>query len=201
MALTNRTTGESARDEAQKAQLSSSQTDSSTPQNAPQILSWQTINHLNKLELENSVLKESLNLHSQQMTALMEQQNQSCQKINAALVSIRQFVNDCNRQVISLTNSNRQLQNGINAAMTRAAETLSHSAELALGQVESEVNRKSVAYITQMEAAVKRVLTSFLRTEEQLNSFTRRHFWLMVAVVGSMVGNLIGCIHWILTFF
>ena len=201
MSLVNKTTGESARDEAQKALLFFSQPNNSTPPSEPQILTWQTISHLNKLELENSVLKESLSRQSQQMTALIEQQNQSCQKIDAALVSIRQFVNDCNQQVNRLSDSNRQLQSGIDRAMTRAADTLSHSTERALIQVESEVNRKSVAYITQMENAVKRVLTSFRHTEEQMDGFTIRHFWLMVVLFGSVLGHLIGCIHWILTLF
>ena len=129
MSLVNKTTGESARNEAQKALLSSSQPSSSTPHNEPQVLTWQTISHLNKLELENSVLKESLSRQSQQMNALIEQQNQSCQRIDAALDSVRQFVSDCGEQVSRLSDSNRQLQSGIDRAMTRAADTLSHSTE------------------------------------------------------------------------
>lgn len=199
MSLVNKTTGESARDEAQKALLSSSQPSSSTPHNEPQVLTWQTISHLNKLELENSVLKESLSRQSQQMNALVEQQNQSCQRIDAALDSVRQFVSDCGEHVSRLSDSNRQLQSGIDRAMTRAADTLSHSTERALIQVESEVNRKSVAYITQMENAVKRALASFRHAEAQLDDFTSKHFWLMVVLFGSVVGHLIGCIQWILT--
>ena len=199
MSLVNKTTGESARDEAQKALLSCSQPSSSTPPSEPQVLTWQTISHLNKLELENSVLKESLSRQSQQMNALIEQQNQSCQRIDAALDSVRQFVSDCGEQVSRLNDSNRQLQSGIDRAMTRAADTLSHSTERALIQVESEVNRKSVAYITQMENAVKRALASFRHAEARLDDFTSRHFWLTVAMCGSVVGHLIGCIQWILT--
>jgi ElaB/YqjD/DUF883 family membrane-anchored ribosome-binding protein len=162
-------------------------------------LTWQTISHLNKLELENSVLKESLSRQSQQMNALIVQQNLYCQKIDAALDSVRQFVNDCGEQVSRLSDSNRQLQSGIDRAMTRAADTLSHSTERALIQVESEVNRKSVAYITQMENAVKRALASFRHAEARLDDFTNRHFWLTVVVCCSVLGHLIGCIQWILT--
>ena len=40
------------------------------------VLTWQTINKLNKLELENSLLKESLSNLTVQMSALKQEQKQ-----------------------------------------------------------------------------------------------------------------------------
>ena len=201
MALMNRTTGESSRDEAQRMQtLSSSRPDSPQP-GEPQVLSWQTLNHLNKLELENSLLKQSLTELQGQMDRLTQEQNRALERMERGMTDLHQFVSDCAGQVSSLSSSNRQLQNSIDAAMRKAARELNQGATQAILDAEDKVSRVSVACVTRMEGETKQALHAFRRTEAAMQQFTERRFWQMAALYGSIAGNLICCIHWLLTIF
>ena len=199
MALVNRTTGESARVEAERAL--SSPTTSSPPQNEPQVLSWQTLNHLNKLELENSLLKQSLTELQGEMNRLTEQQTSAIQQMNTTLESVSRFVNDCSGQVNRLSDSNRQLQSGIDTAMNRAVRELNQGTVQTLMEAESTVHRVSVSYIHRMEQETKQAIASFHDAESTIRQFTSTHVWLMVALYGSLIGNLAGCIYWFITLF
>ena len=199
MALVNRTTGESARVEAERAL--SSPTTSSPPQNEPQVLSWQTLNHLNKLELENSLLKQSLTELQGEMNRLTEQQNSAIQQMDAKLESVSRFVSDCTGQVNRLSDSNRQLQNGIDTAMTRAARELNQGQLAALVEAEGKLHRVSLSCIHRMEQETKQAIASFQDSASTIRQFTSTHVWLMVVLYGSLIGNLAGCIYWIVTLF
>ena len=225
MALMNKTTGESARSEASKAQrLLSQQKPSTPPPSFPErgsalltsdvseqtshsqgpdklILTWETINQLNKLELENSLLKESLSSLTKQMTALEVEQKQFFQMAETTMNRLDQSVSDFDGRIDSLSAANRQLQRGINAAMNRASDEMVQTVSVTLHQAQSDLFRKSEGYVSQLEAITSRATRTFTSLEHQIRGFAQEHLWLTLAFYGSLIGHLIGCIQWISKFF
>ena len=221
MALMNRTTGESARDEASKAQfLLSQQKPSALPLSFQErgstlltsdvleqtshsqepdklVLTWQTINKLNKLELENSLLKESLSSLTVQMTALKEEQKQFFQMAETTMNRLDLSVSDFNGRIDSLSAANRQLQRGINAAMSRASDQMLAQYAETLDTAKLDLANRSASYISQLENISRRATKTFEVAEKRVLCFTERHVWLTLAFCGSLVGHLIGCIQWI----
>gem|GEM_PF-6517094 len=218
MALMNRTTGESARNEASKAQHLFSASRNSPPplvspeqglppmsNNAPEpdklVLTWQTINKLNKLELENSLLKESLSSLTVQMTALKEEQKQFFQMAETTMSRLDLSVSDFNGRIDSLSAANRQLQRGINAAMSRASDQMLTQYIETLDTAKLDLANRSASYISQLENISRRATKTFEVAEKRVLCFTERHVWLTLAFCGSLIGHLIGCIQWIQTLF
>lgn len=225
MALMNRTTGESARDEASKAQhLFSASRNSPPPPSFPErgsalltsnvseqtshsqepdkmVLTWQTINKLNKLELENSLLKETLASLTVQMTALKEEQKQFFQMAETTMSRLDLSVSDFNGRIDSLSAANRQLQRGINAAMSRASDQMLERYNETLDTAKLDLANRSASYISQLENISRRASKTFEAAEKRVLGFTERHVWLTLAFCGSLVGHLIGCIQWIQTLF
>lgn len=209
MALTNRTTGESARDEATRAQLLlSQQKPSAPPPSSPKqiseqmepdklILTWETINQLNKLELENSLLKESLSSLTKQMTALEMEQKQFFQMAETTMSCLNQSMKDFDRRIDSLSAANRQLQRGINAAMNRVSDEMVQTVSVTLYRTQSDLSKKSEGYVSRMEAITSSATKTFTSLEHQIRGFAQEHLWLTLAFYGSLIGHLIGCIQWI----
>ena len=222
MALMNRTTGENSRDEASKAQhlfsaprncpppplsfqergstlLTSDVLEQTSHSQEPDklVLTWQTINKLNKLELENSLLKESLSSLTAQMTALKEEQKQFFQMAETTMNRLDLSVSDFNGRIDSLSAANRQLQRGINAAMSRASDEIVQTVSLTLHQAQSDLSKKSEGYVSRMEAITSRATRTFTGLEHQIRGFAQEHLWLTLAFYGSLIGHLIGCIQWI----
>ena len=213
MALMNKTTGESARSEASKAQrLLSQQKPLEPPPNSPEqtcelpepgklVLTWQTINKLNKLELENSLLKESLSRLMVQMTALKEDQKQFFQMAETTMSRLDLSVSDFNGRIDSLSAANRQLQRGINAAMSRASDQMLEQYTETLDTAKLDLANRSASYISQLETISRRATKTFEGAEKRVMGFTERHVWLTLAFCGSLIGHLIGCVQWIQTLF
>lgn len=225
MAWMNRTTGESARDEANKAQfLLSQQKPSALPLSFQErgstlltsdvleqtshsqepdklVLTWQTINKLNKLELENSLLKESLSSLTVQMTALKEEQKQFFQMAETTMSRLDLSVSDFDRHVGNLTDANRQLRSSMNAAMNRVSDQMLEQYTETLDMAKLDLANRSSSYISQLENISRRAAKTFEAAEKRVLGFTERHVWLTLAFCGSLVGHLIGCIQWIQTLF
>ena len=221
MALTNRTTGESARSEATRAQhLLSQQKPSMPPPSFPErgsvlltsdvseqtshsqepdklILTRETINQLNKLELENSLLKESLSSLTRQMTALEVEQKQFFQMAETTMSRLDQSVSDFDGRIGSLNVANRQLQLSINAAMNRASDEMVQTVSVTLHRAQSDLSKKSEGYVSRLEAITSRATRTFTSLEHQIRGFALEHLWLTLAFCGSLIGHLIGCIQWI----
>lgn len=213
MALPNRTTGGNSRDEANRAQhLLSQQKPSPLPPNSPEqtsdppepdrmVLTWQTINRMNKLELENSLLKESLASLTKQMAALEEEQKRFFQTAEVTINLLNQCVNNFDGRIDSLSIANRQLQLSINAAMNRVSDEIILSVNDTLGRAQLDLARKSACYVSQLESVSKGAVSAFERTEQQIQSITQRNLWLTVTFYVALICNLIGCIQWIQTLF
>lgn len=213
MALTNRTTGGNSRDEADRAQhLLSQQKPSPLPPNSPEqtpdppepdriVLTWQTINRMNKLELENSLLKESLSSLTVQMTALEEEQKQFFRMAETTMNRLDQSVKDFDGRIGSLSDGNHLLQNGINAAMNRVADQMMVSVNDTMGRAELELARKSACYVSQLESVSKGAVSALERAKQQLKGIAQRNLWLTVTFYTALIVNIIGCIQWIQTLF
>ena len=213
MALMNRTTGESARDEASRAQhLLSQQKPSPLPPNSPEqtpdppepdriVLTWQTINRMNKLELENSLLKESLASLTEQMAALEKEQKRFFQTAEVTINLLNQCVNNFDGRIDSLSDGNHLLQNGINAAMNRVADQMMGSVNDTMGRAELELARKSACYVSQLEDVSKGAVSALERAEQQVKGIAQRNIWLTVTFYAALIVNIIGCIQWIQTLF
>jgi exonuclease VII small subunit len=173
--------------------------------NAPEpdkmVLTWQTINKLNKLELENSLLKETLASLTVQMTALKEEQKQFFQMAETTMSRLDLSVSDFNGRIDSLSAANRQLQRGINAAMSRASDQMLEQYTKTLDTAKLDLANRSASYISQLENISRRASKTFEAAEKRVLGFTERHVWLTLAFCGSLVGHLIGCIQWIQTLF
>ena len=225
MALPNRTTGGNSRDEANRAQHlfsppknsapppsslergstlinpSMPEPTSTPPEPDRMVLTWQTINRMNKLELENSLLKESLSSLTVQMSALKEEQKQFFQMAETTMNRLDQSVKDFDGRIGSLSVANRQLQLSMNTAMNRAADQMLERYNVTLDTTKLDLANKSASYISQLENISRRATKTFEAAEKRVLNFTDRHIWLTLAFCGALIGHLIGCIQWIQTLF
>ena len=165
------------------------------------VLTWQTINRMNKLELENSLLKESLSSLTVQMSALKEEQKQFFQMAETTMNRLDQSVKDFDGRIGSLSVANRQLQLSMNTAMNRAADQMLERYNVTLDTTKLDLANKSASYISQLENISRRATKTFEAAEKRVLNFTDRHIWLTLAFCGALIGHLIGCIQWIQTLF
>lgn len=212
MALVNRTTGETSRTEAQRVSSVSPSVpqtltppQNSSPETEKQILSWQTIAHMNKLELENSVLKESLAQLRQEMNELEEKQNRYFQSVNETLSSIDHSLSDYGLQVNLLQNSNEQLSGSLNAsvgeAMNHVYNRIDQSVKFDLGFCVEGLEQKIKAHLKEMEALSKSATKQYEKSMTTLQTVSNEKQTLIYLFAASLVGHLIGCIQWLSSFF
>ena len=165
------------------------------------VLTWQTINRMNKLELENSLLKESLSSLTVQMTALEEEQKRFFQMAETTMSRLDQSVKDFDGRIGSLSVANRQLQLSMNAAMNRASDQMVVSVNDTLGRAQLDLARKSDGYLSRLEAITSRATKTFTNVDHQIRGFAQQHLWLSITFYAALIGHLIGCIQWIQTLF
>lgn len=212
MALVNRNTGETSRTEAQRAlstSLSVPQTStppqSSSTEVSEQVLSWQTINHMNKLEVENSVLKKSLTELRQEMNALEEKQNLYFKRVNETLGRVDQSLSGYDLQIARLESSNEQLSGSLNSsvndAMSRVYNNIHQTVKVDLGFCIENLERKIKAHLNKLEELSKRATNQYEKSMNTLQTVSNNNQTLVYLFLASLAGHLIGCIQWIASFF